>query len=395
MLWNTQSCLFLGKELISCKLSEWSVWLFHTSRTRKRVPLSSPGHPATKMVEIELLATVGWKCGCQPFSCPCSQNVTLCRKEICSTCLSKESIPAIPLGNAKHPLLVRSLRFPRAAAHSTSSALWLYLAHPFVAAVEKDVSHAEKQRVWSRSCRLHELYRFVTMQWLCSQLCYVTTANKGTMVDTELLATVGWKWGCQPFSCPCSQNVTLCRKEICSTCLSKEFMPFLKSQPPLLTRSLRSLRAAAHSTSSGLWLQKIPSLRCICRKNLSYAEKQMVWSRSCGLQDLLQWDCCKPTNTCRDWFFSNSGLEVWLPAFQLPMFEKWDSLPKGDLLDMVSGIHSRHSFGKCQASTPCQKLEVPESGSTLYRLCIMLALCLQKIPSLCWRFRICVSCREA
>ena len=48
MLWNTQSCLFLGKELISCKLIEWCVWLFHTCRTRKRVPLSSPGHPATK-----------------------------------------------------------------------------------------------------------------------------------------------------------------------------------------------------------------------------------------------------------------------------------------------------------------------------------------------------------
>ena len=48
MLWNTQSYLLLGRELISCKLSEWCVWLFHTCGTRKRVPLSSPGHPATK-----------------------------------------------------------------------------------------------------------------------------------------------------------------------------------------------------------------------------------------------------------------------------------------------------------------------------------------------------------
>ena len=48
MLWNTQSYLFLGRELISCKLSEWCVWLFHTCGTRKGVPLSSPGHPATK-----------------------------------------------------------------------------------------------------------------------------------------------------------------------------------------------------------------------------------------------------------------------------------------------------------------------------------------------------------
>ena len=50
MLWNTQSCLFLGKELISCELSEWCVWLFHTCRTRKKVPLSSPGQPATKII---------------------------------------------------------------------------------------------------------------------------------------------------------------------------------------------------------------------------------------------------------------------------------------------------------------------------------------------------------
>ena len=107
-------------------------------------------------------------------------------------------------------------------------------------------------------------------------------------------------------------------------------------------------------------------------------------------------DCCKPMNTCRDWAFSIRGLEVWLPAFQLPRFAKYDALPKGDLLDMlVSGIHSRHSLGKCQASTPCQKLEVSGTGSTLYQLWIMFVLSLQKIPSLCRRFQICVSCREA
>ena len=69
----------------------------------------------------KLLAFVGWKRGCQPFSCPRSQNVTHCRKEIYATCLSKESIPAIPLGYSKHPLLTRS-RFLRVAAPSASSA---------------------------------------------------------------------------------------------------------------------------------------------------------------------------------------------------------------------------------------------------------------------------------
>ena len=88
------------------------------------------------LVESELLATVGWTCGCRPFSCRCSQNVTHCRKEICSTCSFEESIPAIPLGNAKHPLPTRSLTLLRAAVRSTSCALCLYYAckrsHSFV-----------------------------------------------------------------------------------------------------------------------------------------------------------------------------------------------------------------------------------------------------------------------
>ena len=61
------------------------------------------------------------------------------------------------------------------------------------------------------------------MQWLCSQLCYVTAANQRTLIEIEFLATVGWKRGCQPFSCPCWQNVTHCRKELCSSCLFKTF----------------------------------------------------------------------------------------------------------------------------------------------------------------------------
>ena len=84
---------------------------------------------------------MGWKWGCQPFSCPCSLHVTHCRKEIYATCLSKESIPTIPFGNTKHPFPTRSLRFLRATVRSTSSALCWYYAckrsHPFVAAAGK------------------------------------------------------------------------------------------------------------------------------------------------------------------------------------------------------------------------------------------------------------------
>ena len=129
---------------------------------------------------------MGWKWGCQPFSCRCSQNVTHCRKEICSTCLSylfKESIPTISFGHSKHPLPARSFRFLRAAAHSTSSALCLLYAcqrfHPFV----EDsgfVSYAEKHRFG------HGVVgpRFVTEYWIVffCPICHVDLL-KGDLFD--------------------------------------------------------------------------------------------------------------------------------------------------------------------------------------------------------------------
>ena len=125
---------------------------------------------------------MGWKWGCQPYSCRCWQNVMHCRKEICSTCLFKESIPAIAFGNSKHPLPARS-RFLRAAACFSSCALWWHFACkrslPFV----EDsgfVSHAEKHR--SRSCGL--------------QGCAFSD------FPCRLLQCVSWK-GYQPLSCLC------------------------------------------------------------------------------------------------------------------------------------------------------------------------------------------------
>ena len=106
---------------------------------------------------------------------------------------------------------------------------------------KRDLSHAEKQGVWSRSCGLQNLLRYTD----CAPMW---------LLQTKFLASVGWKRGCQPFSCRCSQNVMHCRKRFCSTCLLQESMPFGKSKPPLPTRSLRSLRAAVRSTSSALCL---------------------------------------------------------------------------------------------------------------------------------------------
>ena len=132
------------------------VHLFGHGNTGSRTPL------IILRFLVNLAPLMGWKCCCQPFSCRCSQNVRHCRKEIRSTSLFKESMPFV---KSKPPLRTRSLRSLRAAARSTSSAWCLHHAHPFVAAEEKDQSHAEKQKGWSRSCGLQDLLR--TIQWLC------------------------------------------------------------------------------------------------------------------------------------------------------------------------------------------------------------------------------------
>ena len=142
----------------------------------------------------KLLAFVGWKRGCQPFSCPRSQSVTHCRKEIFHTCLSKESMPFVKSKSPLQPCIM-------------------------VASFPSLRCSCEKRPV---SCK--EAEGLVTQLW-CPRFGHETAASQGTLVEIELLATVGWKWGCQPFSHRGSQNVTHCPKEICSTCLSNP--PFL------------------------------------------------------------------------------------------------------------------------------------------------------------------------
>ena len=159
---------------------------------------------------------MGWKWGCQLFSCPCSQNVTHCRKEICSTChtafnvrwpdmLQSLRIDCLPMLNKPHPyspkntrtltrdaqiqtfpipfrpfLLgiprihsTRSLRFFGAAVGSTSSSLCLHYAckrsHPF-GEDSGFVSHSEKQRS-GQYCGLQGLLWNIGMCFFFSLPC--------------------------------------------------------------------------------------------------------------------------------------------------------------------------------------------------------------------------------
>ena len=162
------------------------------------------------IVEIEIFATVNWTYVCQPFSCRCSQNVMHCRKDMCWTCLFKNPFP-FPFWNSKPPLPTRSLRFPRAAVRSAISALnhGCIMPIPSLQLQKKPVICREAEglvtELWSP--------RFVTIQWLCCHLCYVTAANQRTIVEIELLGPVSFTCGCQPFSCRCSQNDMHCTAE--------------------------------------------------------------------------------------------------------------------------------------------------------------------------------------
>ena len=177
--------------------------------------------------------------------------------------------------------------------------------------------------------------RFVTILWLCSQLCYyVTAANQRAIVEIELLATVGWKWSCQPFSCPCSQMwCTAEKRSMRHVCLMN---------PNSRHSFWEFLRAAVRSTSSALcYYYACNRFFAFVEDSgfVSHAEKQRVWSQFCYC------DCCKPTSNCRDWAFSNSGLEVGLPALQLPMFANVMHCRKRSMRHVcLRNPNSRHSF---------------------------------------------------
>ena len=172
------------------------------------------------IVEIEILATVSWTCGCEPFSCWCSQYVMhaerRCVGHVCSRnpcLLSNLSLHSLPEAWASwEPRLFRDLCIK----------WWLHHAHPFVAAAEKDCV-MQRSRGFGRGIVVP---RIVTIQWLRCQLCYVTAANQRRIVETEFLATVSWTCVFRCFSCGCLQNDMHCTK-MCWTCLFKESICFL------------------------------------------------------------------------------------------------------------------------------------------------------------------------
>ena len=226
------------------------------------------------IVEIQILATVSWTCGCQPFSCPCSQNVMHCRKEICWTSLFKESISAILFGNSEHPIPTRS---------------YCIMPIPSLQLEKKIQSHAQKQRVWSLSCGLQDLLQCSDCALSCALWLLQTNDS---IVEIELLATVSWTCGCQLSAADVGKVSLTPEKRFMRhrICLRNPFLPFLLGIP-----SIQSLPEATASC---------PSLHCSSKKRSS----PMHRNRGCGhwvvvskicynaviVLSVVLCDCCKP-----------------------------------------------------------------------------------------------------
>ena len=139
----------------------------------------------------------------------------------------RESILAIPFWNFNHPTY-QKLEVPE--SRSTFRHLCiksrLHHAHPFVAAAEKDCV-MQRSRGFGHGVVVP---RIVIQYTDCALSCAMRLLQTNdSIVEIELLATVSWTCGCQPFSCRCLQNVVYCRKEdvLRRVCLRNPSLPFL------------------------------------------------------------------------------------------------------------------------------------------------------------------------
>ena len=282
------SSIFCTPKLVSLDpsnlyLSQWSfdyIFWFVVSKAKccgilRCWPRVSQAMKHWRIVEIECLAIVGSNWGCQPFSCRCSQNVTHCRKDICGTCSfsgihSRHSFWEFPASN-----LYEKLEFPRAAVRSATSALHYGCIMP--------IASLQLQKTVEKSC-LMQRSRGFGHGVMASKICYNAVIVLSVVLCdcckpmnscrdwafSMLLAIVAWKCGCQPFRCPCWQNVRQCRKDFCGTCLFSgihshhSFWEFPASDPYKKLEFPR--RQYVPPALDYVMVASCPSLRCSCRK---------------------------------------------------------------------------------------------------------------------------------
>ena len=188
---------------------------------------------------------MGWKWGLPALQLPSlAKWDALPKGDLSSTCLFKESIPAIPVRNSKHPLPGRS-NFLTAAARSRSLHYGCIMPISSLQLQEKDLSHAEKQRVWSRSW-------WSVVSKIC---CPVTNAGlqQSTFVESRDCAFSNSGLEVEAASLAAAEfgkmRRTAERRFVGHVCFRNPFLPFLLgiSKHPLPGRS-NFLTAAARST---------------------------------------------------------------------------------------------------------------------------------------------------
>ena len=183
-------------------------------------------------------------------------------------------------------------------------------------------------------------------------------------------------------------------------CLRHPFRPFhfgfpsIHSLPEAGSREQQYPPPVLHSA----WIMPIPSFQL--QKNASLMHRSRGFGHGVVASTIsynavivlsvVLCDCCKPTSNCRDWAFSNSGLEVGLPAFQLPMFAKPDTAERR----FARHVCLRHPFRPFHFGIPSIH-SLPEARGCWERqyappaldyACINLAkdpIPLSKIPDLC------------
>ena len=203
-----------------------------------------------RIVEIQLLATVSWTCGCQPFSCPCSLNAMHCRKEVYATCLSK-GIHAF----CEH----QRIQFLPEAWGRYDGCIML----------GKD--RVEVSKIW------------ITGHWLWSRLSYLRDCCKAMKNCRDSgFSLRGLEAGLWAFRL----QMLATSVEICWTCLFKASilaLPFWNSKHSLPTRSFRFLRAAVPSSSSALWFNHAHPFvaaagkTCLMQRSRGFGHGVVVW----------------------------------------------------------------------------------------------------------------------
>ena len=275
-----------------------------------------------RIVEIQFLASLRWKPGCQPFSCRCSQKWLTAEKRFVPHVCPRNPCLLILLWN----LSLRSL--PEAWVPESGIRYGWIMPIPSLQLQEK----IEKACLMQRS-------RGFGHRVVVSKICYVQYSDCVQDLDYRILIVLS------VVTCDCCEPMNDCRDWAFSNSgLEVGLSMFVKCNS-LPTRDLfdmfvqgihscnsfwefqsrsRFLRAAARSTHSALWLHHahpfvaVTWKTCLIEISRGFGHGVVVLKicyNAVIVLSVVTCDCCKPMNDCRDWAFSNSGLEVGLSMF--------------------------------------------------------------------------------